>query len=204
MRSLAASQLGVTVVQTLLPGVHAGATLKYVRGAVHVARDDSLEAPGVLLDRGEEMDTGIRSSDFGIDLGVLAVAGVVRIGARMGNVREAEVGGIRMQRQTRVGIAIDPEPVTDLPLTVAFDADVTEYDSVTGARRMLALGAEQWLFAKRLGVRGGGRVNSTGAKERVGTAGASVALRPGMFVDAHVSRGSAHETGWSITARVSF
>ena len=204
VRSLAASQLGVTVVQTLLPGVHAGATLKYVRGAVHVAREDSLEAPGVLLDRGEELDTGVRSSDFGIDLGVLAVAGVVRIGARMGNVREAEVGGIRMQRQTRVGIAIDPEPVTDLPLTVAFDADVTEYDSVTGARRMLALGAEQWLFAKRLGVRGGGRVNSTGAKERVGTAGASVALRPGMFVDAHVSRGSAHETGWTITARVSF
>ena len=204
MRSLAASHLGVTVVQTLLPGVHAGATLKYVRGAVHSAREDSLEAPGVLLDRGEELDTGVRSGDFGIDVGLLAVAGVVRIGARMGNVREPDVGGIRMQRQTRVGIAIDPEPVTGLPLTVAFDADVAEYDSMTGTRRMLALGAEQWLFAKRLGLRGGGRVNTTGARERVGTAGASVSLRLGMFVDAHVGRGSAHEAGWSVTARMSF
>jgi long-chain fatty acid transport protein len=204
VRSLAASQLGVTVVQTLLPGVHAGATLKYVRGALHSAREDGLEAPGVLLDRGEELETGSRSGDFGIDLGVLAVAGVVRIGARMGNVRESDIGGIRMQRQTRVGMAIDPGPVTGLPLTVAFDADVTEYESVTGMRRILALGAEQWLFARRLGLRGGGRANTTGAQERVGTAGASVSLRPGMFVDAHVSRGSAHEAGWSVTARVSF
>ncbi len=64
VRSIAASQLGVTVVQTLLPGVHAGATLKYVRGALHSAREDSLEAPGVLLDRGEDLETGARSSDF--------------------------------------------------------------------------------------------------------------------------------------------
>ena len=204
VRSVAASQLGVTVVQTLLPGVHAGATLKYVRGAVHTGREDSLAAPAELLDLGEALDTGARSGDLGVDLGVLAVAGVVRIGARMGNARESEVGGIRMERQTRVGLAIDPEPVTGLPLTVAFDADVTEYDAVTGPRRMVAAGAEQWLFARRLGLRGGGRVNRAGARERVGTAGASVALRPGMFVDAHVSRGSAHEAGWSVTARVSF
>jgi hypothetical protein len=71
-------------------------------------------------------------------------------------------------------------------------------------RRTLALGAEQWLFARRLGLRGGGRANTIGARERVGTAGASVSLRPGMFVDAHVSRGSAHDAGWSVTARVSF
>ena len=204
VRSLAVSQLGVTVVQTLLPGVHAGATLKYVRGAVHAGRDDSLAAPGELLDRGEALDTAARSGDLGVDLGVLAVAGVVRIGARMGNVREPEVGGMRMPRQTRVGLAIDPEPVTGLPLTVALDADVTAYDAGTGTRRMVAVGAEQWWFARRLGLRGGGRANTTGARERIGTAGASVALRPGMFVDAHVSRGSAHEAGWSVTARVSF
>jgi hypothetical protein len=196
--------LGVTVVQTLLPGVHAGATLKYVRGAVHTGREDSLAEPGDLLDRGEELDTAVRSGDLGVDIGVLAVAGAVRIGARMGNLVEPEFEGVRLARQTRVGIAFDPEPVNGMPLTVALDADVVEYDSPIGSRRMVALGAEQWLLAKRLGLRGGGRANTTGARERIGTAGASVAVRPGMFIDGHVSRGSAHETGWSVTARVSF
>jgi hypothetical protein len=204
VRSLAASQLGVTVVQTLLPGVHAGATLKYVRGAVHTGREDSLAAPGDLLDRGDELDTAGSSGEFAADIGVIAVAGAVRVGARMANVLEPEFEGMRLPRQTRVGIAFDPEPVTGLSLTIALDADVSEHDAPTGMRRMVALGAEQWLFARRLGLRGGGRVNTTGARERVGTAGASVALRPGMFVDGHVSRGTAHEIGWSLTARVSF
>ena len=75
VRSLAASQLGVTVVQTLLPGVHAGATLKYVRGAVHTGREDSLTAPGELLDRGEELDTAARSGDLGVDLAGLPAPG---------------------------------------------------------------------------------------------------------------------------------
>src|SRR5688572_25969132 len=34
VRSLSASQLGVTVVRTLLPGVHTATTLKYVRGTL--------------------------------------------------------------------------------------------------------------------------------------------------------------------------
>jgi hypothetical protein len=157
-----------------------------------------------LLARGEELDTAARSGDLGVDIGVLAVVGVVRVGARMGNVIEPEFNGWRLARQTRVGVAFDPEPVSGMPLTLALDADVVEYDSLIGTRRMVALGAEQWLFAKRLGLRGGGRANTTGARERVGTAGASVALRPGMFIDGHVSRGSTHETGWSVTARVSF
>ena len=122
----------------------------------------------------------------------------------MANVREPEFEGMRLPRHTRIGIAFDPEPVTGLPLTIALDADVAEYDAETGRRRMVALGAEQWLFDKRLGLRVGGRVNTIGARERVGTAGATVSLRPGMFVDGYVSRGSAHETGWSFTARVSF
>jgi long-chain fatty acid transport protein len=204
VRSLAASQVGVTVVQTLLPGVHAGATLKYLRGAVHTGREDSLAAPVDLLDRGDELDTADRSGEFGVDIGVLAVAGAIRLGARMGNVVEPEFDGVRLARQTRVGIAFDPEPVTGLPLTIALDADVSEYDALSGVRRMVALGAEQWLFSRRVGLRGGGRANTTGARERVGTAGASVALRPGMFIDGHVSRGAARETGWSVTARVSF
>jgi hypothetical protein len=204
VRSLAASQWGVTIVQTLIPGVHAGATLKYVRGALHGAREDGLIPPGDLLDRGEDLDTTESAGGFGADVGVLAVAGPVRLGARVGNALEPEIGGVTLRRQARIGAAFDVEAVSGVPLMIAIDADVKKRPTLVGDRQMVAIGAEQWFFSRRLALRGGGRLNTTGAEERVGSAGASVAIRPGMFVDGHVSRGSAQEAGWSVAARVSF
>ena len=204
VRSLAVSQVGVTVVHMLVPGVHAGATMKYVRGAVHTGGEGSLASPSDLLDRGDELDTAGSSGAFDIDAGVLAVAGLMRVGVRVGNVLEPEFGDTRLPRQFRVGVAFDSEPAWDVPLTIALDADVREYDVLTGPRRVIATGAEYWLFKKRLGVRGGGRFNTVGAEERIGSAGATVALRPGMFIEGHVSRGSASESGWGLVARVSF
>ena len=204
VRSLEVSHLGVTIVQTLLPGVHAGATLKYVRGALHLGREDSLADPGDLLDRGDDLDTTPVSGAMGADAGLLAVMGPVRLGARIGNLWRPEVGGARLPRQARVGAAFDAEPLNGLPLIVALDAEVRELPALTGPRHMVALGVEHWLFEKRVGLRGGGRINRAGAQERIGTAGASVAVRPGMFIDGHVSQGSREESGWSVTARVSF
>ena len=72
-------------------------------------------------------------------------------------------------------------------------------------RRVIAAGAERWLFGKRIGVRGGGRFNQVGHKERSATGGVSAAIRPGMFVEAHaVAGGSDDERGWGVAARVSF
>lgn len=190
-RSLSASQLGVTVLRTLIPGVHAGTTLKYLRGT---------------LEGGEPQNR------LDLDVGVLAVAGAVRLGATVRNVRETEFGGerpgepgIRLERQVRVGAAFNPEDATGIPLTVALDADVRAYSAVTGDRRVVAIGAEQWVAAKRVGIRAGGRFNTVGERERSATAGVSVSLRPGMFVDGHVVRGgSADDRGWGVAARVSF
>lgn len=204
VRSLSASHLGLTLVQTLATGVHAGATVKYVRGTVHAGREDGLLPPPDLLDAGEALETSDAEGRFDADIGVLAVAGVVRLGARMRNVFEPEIGGIRLARQTRVGVAIDPEPVTDLALTVALDADLSAYEGPTGERRMVAAGVEQWFVNRRVGIRGGGRVNTVGAQERIATAGASVAVRLGTFVEAYIARGSAGESGWGVAARVSF
>jgi hypothetical protein len=192
VRSLAANQLGVTILRTLIPGVHAGTTLKYLRGT---------------------REGGRAESRFDLDVGVLAVAGPVRLGGTVRNVREPEFGaadeadetGIRLPRQVRVGAAFDPENATGLPLTVALDADVRSYVAGSGERRVVAVGAEQWLAAKRIGVRAGGRFNTVGARDRSATAGVSVSLRPGMFVDGHVVRGgSADDRGWGVAARVSF
>ena len=191
VRSLAANQLGVTILRTLIPGVHAGTTLKYLRGT---------------------LEGGRAESRFDLDVGVLAVAGPVRLGGAVRNVREPEFGaegpaepGIRLPRQVRVGAAFAPEEATGVPLTVALDADVRSYSAGTGERRVVAIGAEQWVASKRVGIRGGGRFNTVGERERSATAGLSVSLRPGMFVDGHVVRGgSADDRGWGVAARVSF
>lgn len=203
--SLSASQIGLTLVQTLIPGIHAGTTVKYVRGTFHAGREDSLADPGDLLDRGDAFDQGSTEARFDLDVGVLAVRGPLRVGARMRNVTEPEFGRARLPRQTRVGVAFDPEPVTGLPLTIAVDADVNRYDSGSGMRRVVAIGAEQWLMDRRLGIRAGGRINTAGAQERAVTGGASVAVRAGLYVDGHVTHGrQADERGWGIGARVSF
>ncbi len=191
VRSLAANQLGVTILRTLIPGVHAGTTLKYLRGT---------------------LEDGHAEGRFDLDVGVLAVAGPVRLGGAVRNVREVEFGakepgepGIRLQRNVRVGAAFSPEDVTGVPLTVALDADVRSYSVGSGDRRVVAIGAEQWVASKRVGIRAGGRFNTVGAQERSATAGLSVSLRPGMFVDGHVVRGgSADDRGWGVAARVSF
>ena len=140
--SLSASHVGFTLVQTLIPGVHAGATLKYVRGTFHQGRDDSLADPADLLDRGDALEDGETESRFDLDVGLLAVTGPVRFGAHVRNVREPVFGRVRLPRQTRLGVAFDPEPIGGAPLTIAFDADVETYLSGSGARRVVAVGAE--------------------------------------------------------------
>jgi F plasmid transfer operon protein TraF len=216
VRSLAASHLGLTLVQTLLPGVHAGATLKYVRGTLHAAREDNLAALDVVLDRGDALEDGNAESRFDMDVGVLAVAGALRLGARMRNVLEPEFSidrasasepevQLRLPRQTRVGMAIDGSELVQVPFTVALDVDVNRYAAPSGLRRVVALGVEQWLWNERVGVRGGVRMNTEGARERAATAGASFAVRPGFLLEGHVVRGrEADERGWGLATRVSF
>jgi hypothetical protein len=214
VRSLSVSHFGVTVVQTLIPGVHAGTTLKYLRGTLQSGRADGLLSADALLEVGEELDDGNSQGRFDLDAGIIAVAGMVRLGAVVRNVREPEFDTddaagmrvtVRLPRQVRIGAAFDPERATGIPLTVAVDADVRAYETASGERRVVAAGAEHWFGAKRFGVRAGGRVNTVGRQERSATAGASVALRSGLFVDGHVVRGgSADEKGWGVAARVSF
>ena len=170
-----ASQIGLTLLQTVIPGVHAGTTLKYVNG-------------------------------FDLDAGVLAIAGPLRLGAVVRNLREREpaAGKPRFPRQIRLGAALDFER-RGLPLTVAVDAEARRYEATGGPRQVVAAGAEYWLATRRIGLRAGGRVNRVGARERSATAGVSIAVRSGMYLDGHiVGGGSPEERGWGAAARVSF
>ncbi len=207
VRSFSVNELGLTVVQSILPGIHAGATLKYVRGTVRGGTDEGSRPVGELLDRGEDLEGGTAESRFDLDAGVIGAAGPVRVGAVMRNVRQPEFGGgaFRLPRQTRVGAAIDVEKAGGTPLILAVDADVRTYATGTGDRRVIAAGAEQWLAAKRIGIRGGARFNRVGARERAATAGASIGGRKGLYFEGDIVRGgSAAERGWSLGARVTF
>ena len=189
--------VGVTLLHSVFTGVHVGTTLKFLRGRV------------------EHTTSGFGSTpegQFDADLGVLAVAGPWRVGGVVRNLRAAEFDaaggeGVRLPRQARVGVAFDggASRGSMAAWTVSADVDVATYAAGTGDRRVIAAGAERWLFGKRIGVRGGGRFNQVGHKERSATGGVSAAIRPGMFVEAHaVGGGSDDERGWGVAARVTF
>jgi hypothetical protein len=181
--------------------------LKYVRGTLRTAVDDGARAADELLDNGETLEGGKAEGRFDLDAGVIAAAGPVRLGAVMKNIREPEFGdgAFALPRQTRVGAAIDVKKAGGPPLILAVDADVQTYATGSGDRRVVAAGAEQWLWAKRIGIRGGARFNRVGARERAATAGASVVARNGLYVEGHIVRGgSAAERGWGLGARVTF
>jgi hypothetical protein len=209
VRSVSASQLGLTLVQTLLPGIHAGATVKYVSGTLRTGREDGLLPVGELLDRGDDLDGGEGDSTFDVDLGVIAVARALRAGVLVRNVFESELeneaGIARLDRQIRIGGAYDAAAAGGPPLVIALDADLATVETATGERRNIAIGAEQWLWNQRLGVRGGARFNTAGDRNRAATAGVSVAVRAGLFLDAHaVGGGSEDDRGWGVAARVNF
>jgi hypothetical protein len=212
LESLSVNQLGVTLDQSIVDGIHIGTTLKYVRGTVRSGVGDALADPGALLDQGEDLEGGSVQGRFDLDVGVIGVGGPLRVGAVARNLTEPEfrapgegVPTMRLPRQVRVGVAYDAAPVFDVPLTIAVDADVRSYTTGTGERRAIALGAERWFLDQRLGIRAGGRFNTVGAKERTATAGVSYAVRSGLFLEGHVVRGgSTDERGWGAAARVSF
>ena len=207
VRSFSVSELGLTLVQSMLPGVHAGATLKYVRGTLRGDMGDAARSPSELLDSGEELGGGAAENRFDLDAGVIGVAGPVRVGVVMRNIRALKFGdgGFTLPRQTRVGAALDVEKAGGPPLTLAIDADARTYTTASGDRRVIAAGVEQWLGMRRIGIRGGGRFNTVGAKERVATAGASILVRTGLYVEGQVTHGGADaERGWGVGARVTF
>jgi hypothetical protein len=178
-RRVGVGQFGATILHTLVTGIHAGTTLKYVHG------------------------DGDRS--FDLDAGVLAVVGAIRVGGLVRNVREPALGEIRLPRQLRLGAAYDGEAIGAPPLVVSLDADVRRYETAAGERRVVAAGVEHWLRPRRFAIRAGARVNTAGERGGSVTAGASVSPRAGMFIDAHVAAGGdTGADGWGLAARVYF
>jgi hypothetical protein len=183
-------QFGATILQTLAEGVILGSSLKYVRGGVMT----STSAAGTTQEALEEglNLSGSTNGAFDFDIGLMVDMRRVRVGFTARNLRQPTftdgAGSARvLQRQSRLGIAVIPND----GLTLALDTDLDTVDLRGGLRRIIALGGEQRL-GKRVAVRGGVRWNlkdDSWVRRPVASAGGSVALRPGLWLDGFYTQG---------------
>jgi hypothetical protein len=185
---LKTTQYGATVLQSVAHGVILGSTLKLVRGfaaseaAVGTTGSNALSQVSSLQ--------GQTVTRFDFDVGLMVDMKQVRLGLTGKNLEEPsfpEPGGtpFTLHRQVRGGVAILPTN----GLTLALDLDLYAIDLRGGLRRMIAFGGEDRI-GSRLALRGGVRWSVTGDRQLVGSAGVSVALRPGAWIDGHYTQGA--------------
>ncbi len=219
LATLTTDNLGVTLVQSLGAGVAVGGTLRWVHGGAATALVEAGgQTPDTLLDQAGSLERA-SSSTFDADIGVMGGWGAWRAGLVARNLREASVAvtsegapaSVALRRQVRAGISVTPggsggstASVIDA-LTIALDVDLTRTPTVIGDRRNVAAGVEQWLFGRRLGVRGGLRGNTIGPARLTATAGASGAIKSGLLVEGEICRSRASgDRSWSVAGRVTF
>jgi hypothetical protein len=142
-----------------------------------------------------------------LDLGAMVKIGSARFAVSAKNVYlpdlTANGNPVDRNRQVRVGAAYAPPPGKTVSVIVDLDADLTTTPTAAGDERHIAGGAE--LRSGRLGVRGGMSGNTVGDVRRSFSAGASLGLSKGFFVDSQVTRGDDDaKRGWGIALRVTY
>lgn len=201
---LRVNQYGLTMLQTLIEGIVVGGTVKYLRGNVASAPSQGFSNE----DAFESLDDidGITSQEFDVDLGLMVDMDKVRVGFVFKNLltpefTEVPVPATTLQKQMRMGVAVLPTA----GLTLAMDIDLDTVDLHGGdLRRNIAFGGESRLGG-RMAVRGGVRWSLEGLKRTVWAGGASVLLRPGMWIDSHYSYGTRGEDrGFGASMRAGF
>ena len=146
----------------------------------------------------------------GFDIGALANFSGLRFGLTVKNVNETSFGSgvdrLDLVRQVRAGAALVGRGRGGVSqLALAVDADLTKTPTLAGDERHLAGGVEVWMAQHRLGLRGGAATNTTGDSRNSASAGASVAVRAGSYVDAQITGGSdPSRKGWGVDFRVTF
>jgi hypothetical protein len=207
LTTLVSHHVGGTLVQSLVQGVAVGATLKVVRGmaatevlAVTGDRDDLLDEGSSLPSRG--------STQFDLDVGVMAAFGAFKAGVTVRNVTEpsfatpGDEAELSLERQARAGVSVSPYEGWQ----VAADVDLLRTRSVTGEdRRDMAIGVEGRV-ARRVFVRGGTRFDTRGdgpgGHSATASIGGSYAVLGGVLIDGQFTSGSKWAgRGWGVAAR---
>jgi hypothetical protein len=144
-----------------------------------------------------------------LDMGAMFAANRVRLGLAARNLRTAAftdgVAYFELPLQVRAGAAFTAATAPPAEIVLALDGDMTTTPTPFGDARHLAAGAEAWLLNRTIGVRGGVGINTIGETRRSGSVGVSVALRSGLFADAHLTRGDDEaRNGWGFAVRMSY
>ncbi len=206
VRSVAISQFGTTVGQSLGDHFVIGTTLKLLRAGAVVRAPVGTD----LLDEADGVDVA-RQTRADLDAGAMAAFGHVRLGLTVKNLFEPSFGDegpnrLTLRRQARVGLAVLSVAKGSLEgIRVAADADLTTTATVVGEVRHVAGGFEAWLAKGRLGIRAGASANTVGASRPAASAGVSVAVTRAFHVNASRTMGRDESvTGWSSSVSVSF
>jgi len=194
-------QFGLTILQSILPGVTVGSTLKLLRGYIVTQPADGASA-GDALEAAAELEAS-RHTTYDLDLGVMATSDLVRIGFTFKNLRSPTFGlptdmTPPLPRQARLGFAVTP----GAGLTLAMDLDLNTVDLVGGLRRHGAVGGGIAL-GSHMSARSGIRWSLVGAKRPLTTVGVSIRVRRGLWVDGHYAKGHLdddQETGLAMRA----
>jgi F plasmid transfer operon, TraF, protein len=206
LRTLAITQLGVTVGQSLGNHLVVASTLKLVRGGRGSTAVDGSTDP---LDLADDLELS-HETHPDLDAGVMLTSRHLRAGLSVRNLRKPEFGEgtdrLSLKRQARTGIAVLTTSTGAVAaLTVSADADLTRTETPFGDVRHVATGVEAWLVKRRLGVRGGLAANTIGDSRRTTSTGVSVAATSSFYIEAARTFGSDGSIrGWSTTVRVTF
>jgi hypothetical protein len=203
-QTLATSQYGLNLLQTVVEGLVVGANLKWVRGTVSEAAGTGLSAAAAFSEATET--SSHTSNTFDLDMSVMVDMRPVRLGLVMKNLRQPDftnVAGIatRLPREVRAGLSVIPRA----GLTLALDMDLGTVDSWDGPRRMLAMGGE-YHVSQRLVGRAGVRWNlKDDTRRMVYTAGTSVRVNKSLWLDTHATLGDiTRDRGVGAALRVGF
>lgn len=182
---------GVTVVQTVAPGLVIGTTARVVSGG----------AEGFDRRTAGDLDAGAMMSVWHMKFGVTA-RNLTQPKFETGE------GEIQLKRQFRIGAALTPRSLptgVHGPFSLAFDADVTTTPDVRGDRRRAAAGGEYWLGKGLIGVRAGIGWSTLGERETAFSGGATLRLPRSLYVDGQMTKHSEPDAEeWTIAARITF
>jgi hypothetical protein len=179
-------QAGLTVLQSVMPGLVVGSTMRVLRGG---RASGLVGGPtfGDAFSAARNIELARRTA-FDLDVAAMASSSTVRIGVILKNLRspnfdrKAEAAS-PLPRQGRLGLALLP---TD-GVTLAIDLDLNTADLTGGLRQECAIGGEAALGA-RFSVRSGLLWSLKGARELTGTVGASLKIRQSLWLDGHYGR----------------
>jgi hypothetical protein len=205
LRSLALSKYGVTIGQSIGRYLVLASTLGVLHGGV--ATGTGTAAGSQSLTDADNLDASSETHPD-IDLGAMVSAGSLRLGASMKHVTRPTFGSgdaaQTLGRQARAGMAIVSKGGTT-PLTLAADVDLTKTPTADGDVQHIAAGGEAWLATKRVGVRAGVSANLVGARRTSTSAGLSLSVKSGVFLDGALTFGDDRtRSGSSIALRATF